>query len=77
MWEDLRFDHFHKNHFERLAIVCPENAQEKVVKLTKNLSNADIIHFDTGRNNEALSWLHSESETEKCDHSSAAVATHI
>ena len=77
MWEDLRFDHFHKTHFQRLAIVCPKSAQEKVMKLTKNLSNTDMIHFDTTEKTESMNWLLSETETEKSDRLSASVATYF
>ena len=57
LWEDLKFDMKHFNHFERLAFVGDQKWEKWMVTFCKPFTTGKIRHFPSEQEDAARRWL--------------------
>jgi hypothetical protein len=57
LWEDVKFDVKHFNHFERLAIVGDKTWEKWMAAFCKPFTTATVKYFPLGQEQEARAWL--------------------
>lgn len=59
LWEDLKFDIKHLNHFRKVAIVGDKKWEEWMARLISPFTSAEVKYFYEPRREEAMDWLKS------------------
>jgi len=57
LWEDVKFDVKHFNHFERLAIIGDKTWEKWMASFCKPFTTASVKYFPQGHESEARAWL--------------------
>lgn len=57
LWEDIKFDTKHFNHFDRLAFVGDKTWEKWMAKFCKPFTTGTIRYFSSEQEDEARSWL--------------------
>ncbi len=57
LWEDLKFNAKHFNHFDRLAFIGDQVWEKWLAKFCKPFTTGTIRYFPSEQENEARRWL--------------------
>ncbi len=63
LWEDIKFDVKHFNHFDRIAMVGEKTWEKWMSAFCKPITRAKVRYFDQAQKAEALAWLEEDSVT--------------
>lgn len=57
LWEDIKFDARHFNHFERLAIVGESRWEQAMATFCRPFTTAQVKYFDRSDLEQARHWI--------------------
>lgn len=57
LWEEVKFDFKHANHFRKVAVVGDAKWEEWLTNLAKPFTSAEVKYFELNQKEEAMNWL--------------------
>jgi SpoIIAA-like len=57
LWDDIKFDARHFNHFERLAIVGEKRWEQAMATFCRPFTTAQVRYFDASEAEQARRWV--------------------